>query len=122
MIKAVERNARTRAESRHDDDGIGADMLAAARRQNALDRVAELLDEWGSAHAESRAVAILEAITAAGYRLPDVDPAAPYRGPGSTPAARDAARVEYLVARGEDRAAAERYVAGWRAAIDGART
>lgn len=92
-------------------------MITAARRQNALDRVAELLDDWGSTDTQTRAVAILEAITAAGYRLPDVEPAAPFRGPGSTPAARDAARVEFLVATGWARDNAEREVARQRAAF-----
>jgi hypothetical protein len=81
------------------------EMLRAARRQNALDRVAELLDGWGSADPQTRAVAILEAVTAAGYRLPDLDPAAPYRGPGSTDAGRARARALFA-----DQLAARRQV------------
>jgi hypothetical protein len=68
-------------------------VLLAARRQNALDRIAELLDDWGSPHPRTRAIAILEAVTDCGYRLPGADEI-PLRGPGSTPQGRAAALAQ----------------------------
>lgn len=75
-------------------------MLNAARRQNALDRIAELLDEWGNDTPQTRAVAILEAVTECGYRLPGVDTATSLRGPGSTIAGRARARQLFAETRG----------------------
>lgn len=99
-------------------DRMAEQMLRAARRQNALDRVAELLAEWGSTATDTRAVAILDAVTSAGYRLPEaLDDAAPYRGPGSTPQARDRAHVEFLVAQGWTHDAAVAYVDDRRRAL-----
>jgi hypothetical protein len=77
-------------------------VLRAARRQNALDRIAELLDDWGSPHPRTRAVAILEAVTDCGYRLPGADEV-PLRGPGSTPQGRAAALAQIRSALGTRR-------------------
>jgi hypothetical protein len=77
-------------------------VLRAARRQNALDRIAELLDGWGSPHPRTRAVAILEAVTDSGYRLPGADDV-PLRGPGSTPEGRADALAQIRSALGTRR-------------------
>jgi hypothetical protein len=65
----------------------------AAKRQNVLDRLGELLTDWGcpTDAATTRAVALLHEVEQAGWSLPTAD-APPLTGRGSTPEGRERAR------------------------------
>lgn len=68
-------------------------VTRAARRQNLLDRLAELLTDWGCPPdlVAPRAAGLLHVVEAHGWTQPTVD-APPIRGWGSTDAGRARAR------------------------------
>ena len=68
-------------------------MITAARRQQLHDRYTELLQSWGSPHPADRATALIAAADTLGL-LPVEDTPPVQRGPGSTPAARQAALAQ----------------------------
>jgi hypothetical protein len=81
-------------------------ITRTARRQTAIDRVAEHLVEWGAPpeHAPDRALLVLETLEAAGWHLAPWLDDTPLRGRGSTPEGRARARrelAETLAARRE---------------------